>query len=155
MNNTVHSTIKSSPSKLMLGYDQRDHTDAALAECVKMLAGIDDELETERQTKRESAQLTNTKLKLYNQKYYNSKHKSPTLYQVGQYVLIKELQAKPGESRKLKPNYKGPYVITKVLKNKRYVVQDIPGFNVTARAYNSILSADKLKPWVKPVKCDV
>lgn len=49
----------------------------------------------------------------------------------------------------LKPNYKGPYVIDKVLNNNRYVVKDIPGFNITTRPCNAILSPDKLKPWIK------
>lgn len=72
------------------------------------------------------------------------------MYKAGEYVLVRDLQVKAGESRKLKSNYKGPYVVAKVLGNNRYVVKDIPGFNITSRAYNTILSSDKLKPWVKP-----
>ncbi|KYQ53500.1 hypothetical protein ALC60_00026, partial [Trachymyrmex zeteki] len=81
--------------------------------------------------------------------YYDSKHKSPTNYREGEYVMIRSLQAKPGESSKLKSPYKGPFEIAKVLNNNRYVVRDIPGFNVTARPYNSILSSDKIKPWIR------
>jgi len=42
-------------------------------------------------------------------------------------------------------------MITKILNHNRYVVKDIPGFNQTSKPYNSILSADKLKLWIKPV----
>jgi len=34
-------------------------------------------------------------------------------------------------------------MITEILNKNRYVVQDMPGFNYTARSYNSILSTDK------------
>ena len=55
------------------------------------------------------------------------------------------------EDKKLKPLYRGPYLVAKVLNKNRYVIQDIPGFNITAKPYNSILSPDRMKPWVKPV----
>lgn len=77
--------------------------------------------------------------------------KKPTLYNQGDLVLIRDLQTKTGVNKKLKPNYKGPYKIAKVLRKNRYVVTDIPGFNITQKPYNSILSSDKLKPWVKPI----
>lgn len=47
--------------------------------------------------------------------------------------------------------YKDPYQVSKVLNKNRYVITDIPGFNVTSKPYNSILSSDKLKRWIKPV----
>jgi len=74
-----------------------------------------------------------------------------TLYKEGDYVLIRDTRTKPGESAKIKSKYKGPYVIHKSLGNNRYVIRDIPGFNVSSRPYNFILSSDKLKYWVKPV----
>ena len=63
--------------------------------------------------------------------------------------MIRDTATKPGEDKKLKPCYKGPYMVTKTLNNNRYVIQDIPGFNVTSRPYNSILSPDRLKLWIK------
>ncbi|KAK2575153.1 hypothetical protein KPH14_012672 [Odynerus spinipes] len=57
----------------------------------------------------------------------------------------------PGTSKKTKVAYKGPYRVAKVLNNNRYVIQDIPGFNLTPKPYNSILSPDKLKPWIREV----
>jgi len=41
--------------------------------------------------------------------------------------------------------------VAKTLNNNRYVITDIPGHNITARPYNSILSPDRLKPFVRPV----
>lgn len=50
---------------------------------------------------------------------------------------------------KLKPKYKGPYQIAKVLGNNRYVIRDIPGFSIMQKPMNTILSSDKLELWVK------
>jgi len=61
------------------------------------------------------------------------------------YVLIRDSALKLRECKKVKPRYKDPYMITKILNKYRYVVQDIPGFSHTARPYNSILT-DRIKP---------
>lgn len=83
--------------------------------------------------------------------YYNERHKKPSQYKDEDYVLIRDSIIKPGEDKKLKPNYEGPYMVTKALRKNRYVIQNIPGFNITAKPYNSILSPDRIKPWVKPI----
>ncbi|XP_011859168.1 PREDICTED: uncharacterized protein LOC105556685 [Vollenhovia emeryi] len=113
LNNTHHSSIKATPVKLMLGFDQRNHSDFALA------------------------QLT------------SARHKKPSVYRDGEYVLIKNDRNKPGESAKIKPGYKGPYQIAKVLGHNRYVVKDVPGFSLTQKPLNTILSSDRLKPWIR------
>ncbi|EFN79146.1 hypothetical protein EAI_08641, partial [Harpegnathos saltator] len=77
---------------------------------------------------------------------YDARHRKPTTYKTGDFVLIRDGHSKIGGSKKLKSKYKGPYQITKILNNNRYVVTDIPGFNVTSKPYNSILSLDKIKP---------
>lgn len=61
-------------------------------------------------------------------------------------MLIRDSIVKPGESKKLKSQFKEPYITTKVLNKNRYVVQDMPGHNIVARPYNSILSPDRIKP---------
>lgn len=73
------------------------------------------------------------------------------MYNEGDYVLMKDTCAKSGISLKLKPNYKGPYVVKKTLGNNRYVIVDIPGFNLTSHSMKSILLSDRLKYWIKPV----
>jgi len=39
----------------------------------------------------------------------------------------------------------------KALGNSRYDVQDIPGFNLTQRPLNTVLSSDRIKKWIKNV----
>lgn len=152
VNNTHHSAIDAAPSKVLLGYNQRNHKDRDLSDFVTRLTTIDLDLEKERAISKDVAWKATNRLKEYNKSDYNDRHKKPAQYDVGDFVLIRELQTKPGTNRKLKPKYRGPYQIAKALNKNRNVVTDIPGFNVTAKPYNSILSPDKLKLWVKPVK---
>ncbi|KMQ88873.1 hypothetical protein RF55_11568 [Lasius niger] len=135
----------------MLGYDQKNHADAELVSKLRIIAKSELNCEKERDRSRQVALEAMQKIKNYNKIYYDQKHKKPTQYKAGDYVLLRDTTTKPGEDRKLKPAYKGPYMVSKVLEKNRYVIQDIPGFNITSKPYNSILSPDKLKPWIKPI----
>lgn len=152
INNTYHSSLKASPSKMFFGYDQRGHADAKLVEYLNKIAGVELSCENEREIIQKLALEATNKIQSYNKSYYDSKHIKPTQYKEGDFVLIRNNVCKPGENRKFKPDYKGPYIVAKVLKNNRYVVKDIPGFNVSSRPYNSILSPDRMKFWKKSEK---
>jgi len=143
--------MKASPSKLLLGYDQRSHSDSKLIRFLNDLAKIQLDTQTTRLDAQRLASETVDIIKAYNKEYYDKHHKKPTKYSYGDYVMIRDTTAKPGENKKFKPSYKGPYMVTKTLDKNRYVIQDIPGFNVSAKPYNSILSSDRLKLWIKPV----
>lgn len=65
--------------------------------------------------------------------------------------MIRDHASKPGVSKKLQPRYKGPYVIAAILDKNRYKITDVPGFSHTQKPYDSILSPDRLKHWVKPL----
>ena len=73
------------------------------------------------------------------------------MYKPEDYFLIRNAPAKIGVDTKLKPTYRGPYLVDKVLNKNRYVIKDIPGFNVTTRQYNSILSPARMKSWTIPI----
>ena len=133
INNNFHAVIKTTPSKLMLGYEQRGHMDRDLSEFINMLAKTNKNFEKERETTRDIALEATEKIRAYNKKYYDKKHTKPSMYKEGEYVLIRDLQAKPGESRKFKANYRGPYVIAKVLNKNRYVITDIPADSILPR----------------------
>lgn len=152
INNSYHSSLKASPSKVLLGVEQRNNTDVKIVDCLHKIAYNEFDIQADRQSCRELASEATKSLKNYNKMYYDKKHAKPTVYKVGDYVLIKDTAVKSSEGRKLKSEYKGPYQIAKVLDMNRYVVTNIPGFNVTAKAYNSILSTDRIKPWIKPFK---
>jgi len=149
LNNTYHAAVKSSPSQLMLGYHQRAHEDFELSQLTRALANTESEIN--RETLRNTARLASDSIRNYNKDYKDKLSKTPSVYREGDYVLVRDLRVKLGESSKLKPRYKGPYQIKKNLGNNRYVVTDIPGFNLGTRPLDTILSCDKLKPWIKPI----
>lgn len=149
INNTYHKTIKNTASKLMFGYDCRNHVDHKIIDCLSQLAETELSFEQERDTSRDIAIQATQRLRDYNKSYYDRTHKTPSQYKSGDYVMIRDTSSKPGEDKKLKTNYKGPYLVDKVLNKNRYVIKDIPGYNVSQRPYNSILSPDRLKHWIK------
>lgn len=151
INNTFHSSIKNTPSKLLLGYDKRNHSDFPLIKFLKNLADAtwSTHLQEDRAQFQEIAIQATNRLKDYNKIYYDKRHKTPSEYKIGDYVMIRDTTVKPGEDRKLKHSYKGPYLVTKVLNKNRYVIQDIPGCQITQKPYDSILSPDRLKRWLK------
>lgn len=149
INNTYHSSISCIPSKLLLGYEQRTHTDSQFAQFVQSLISVDRDLEKERESNKDSAERATNLLRVYNKKYRDRHSKKTTKYKEGDYVLIQNRTVKPGDNAKLKPNYKGPYMIAKSLGNDRYVIRDIPGYNQGPKPMNTVLSSDKVKHWIK------
>ncbi|XP_071052109.1 uncharacterized protein [Onthophagus taurus] len=71
----------------------------------------------------------------------------PRQYKEGDIVLIKREPIATGESRKLQPLFKGPYVIVETLGQDQYVLSDIEGAERTQRPFKSVYSADRMKPW--------
>lgn len=140
--------IKSSPSQLLLGFEQRNHSDFHLAQYTKALTGIDVDLEQERKRCRDNATQATDLIKRYNKEYRDQRLRTPTVYKENDFVLIRNTRNKPGENSKLKTEYKGLYIVAKVLGHNRYVIQDIP-FNQAPKPLDTILSSDRLKPFVK------
>jgi len=145
INNTYHSTIKSTPAKLMFGIDQRCHGDARFARFVESLKNVDADLEAIRDQARDQATIVTEAIRNYNKIYTDTRSKKPSVYNEGNYVMIWNTRSVPGENAKIKPHYKGPYMIDKVPGNNRYVVCDISGFNATSRPLNTVLSSDRIK----------
>jgi len=98
---------------------------------------------------RNSAQKNTLDVQLKNKLYYDKSHKSPKKYAIGNYIMVKNVDTTPGVNKKHIPKFKGPYEIKKVLPNDRYVIQDIPAFQVTQRPFNSVYEARNMKPWIK------
>jgi len=128
INNTYHAVAKASPSKLMFGFEQRSHDDYSFSCLTKQLSEIDSNLETDRAKARELAESATDLVRQYNKDYHDARSRKPFIYKDGEYVLVRDIRSKPGESVKIKANYKGPYIISKALANNRYVVRDIPFF---------------------------
>jgi len=129
----------------LFSFAQRREEDENLRELMDEVRKLDSDFEQQRIKIQDTAQEVNRQLQEYNKMYYDKK---PAQYKTGDLVLVRKLQSKPGENTKLLPKYKGPYQIKVVLNKNRYVITDLPGY-LTNKLYNTILSADKIKPWIK------
>lgn len=148
LNNTYHRSINATPGKMLLGYDQRNSDDRNLRDYLDLLLEVDHDLEKSRQEIRDNASIVNRAVQQYNKKRYDQKHKRPSLYKEGDLVAIRVTQFKTGVNRKLASKYNGPYRVGKILKKNRFVITDVPELGVTP-PLNTILSPDKLRPWIK------
>jgi len=106
LNNTYNSAIKSTPAKLLLGYDQRSHIDKHVKDRLEVLANNNLACSKVQDHASDLAIVTSDKLREYNKRYYDSKHKKPSVYQKGDFVLVRDLQRKLGINSKLKANYR-------------------------------------------------
>lgn len=151
LNNTHHTSLKASPSKILLSVEQRNNADVKIIDLIKNICTeTESDFQKARDSSRSLAIEATNKIKDYNKIYYDEKHQKPTTYKEGDLVLIKDSSIKPGEDKKLRSNYRGPYYIAKVLDKNRYV-KNIPGYNITSKSYNTILSPDRIKLWIKPI----
>jgi len=103
LNNTHHAVIKTSPSKLLLGYQQRNHEDFDLSQLIKTLTDVESELS--REDLREKARQSTDMIRNYNKEYKDARRKSPSTYDEGDFVLIADSRIKLGENSKLKSRY--------------------------------------------------
>lgn len=98
---------------------------------------------------RESA---DTAIRLSQQKSlerHSSKVAAAKIFQEGDYVVVRHLDTTVGSNKKLKPKYRGPYVIDKVLPHDRYVIKDIENCLITQIPYTGIIESNRLKHWIK------
>ncbi|GLV37388.1 hypothetical protein CBL_10645 [Carabus blaptoides fortunei] len=98
----------------------------------------------QRQPARDHAEAEQVKAQDDNERRYNLRRCPTDRYVVGDHVLIKSVRL----AGKLQPRYQGPNQITKVLEHDRYVVEDIPGSQVTQRFYSGILPSDRIRLYV-------
>ena len=134
VNNSIHKTTGESTSMLLFGINQngkiQDHVKAYLDSDVNNKKRNLSEI-------REKAQITCA----------DKKRKPATIYNKGDYVMVRNFDSTPGHSPKLIPKYKGPYEIIKVLRNNQYVIGDIYGFQVTNTKYSEVWNADNMRLW--------
>lgn len=141
MNNTTHRMINEHPSVMLFGINQKGKVMDKLRENI-MVENYRDVKEVRAKAKEKEIQA-----QIYNERFVNEKRKNPTEYMEGDYVVIKNYDCNTGVARKLIPKYKGPYKITKVLDNDRYVLEDVDGFQQTQIPYRGIWAAQNIKHW--------
>lgn len=134
MNNTMNRSIGDIPSVLLFGVVQ---TRKVQNDLTSYLNGLDEQYERDLQEIRRKASENIQALQDYNKAQYDRHCTQNTKYNEGDLVMIRNVKA-VGESSKLKPKYKGPYKVKKVLDRNRYVISDIDGYQVSQIPFEGI-----------------
>lgn len=144
LNNSVHKSTGETPSQLLFGINQRrkvsdnvkDFVNDHVKEGARNLESI-----------RGKAKDRNEQAQSYNKKYVDKKRKRAYEYRAGDFVMIRNYDPTPGISPKLTPRFKGPYEIKRVLRNNRYIVADIDGFQRTQKKYQGVWEPANMRHW--------
>lgn len=142
-NNSVSRSTGQTPSKLLFGRNQIGKIKDNLRLYLESVNEHDCNLEEIR--KKASDQIK--EIQRVNKDNYDKHHKTPLKYNVGDCVMVANVDTTIGVNKKLVPRYRGPYIIKAILPNGRYVVNDIIGFQCSSIPYTGILEASRLKPY--------
>lgn len=143
LNNTINKSTGKSPSQLIFGMDQRGVYPDHIKEFVESnINQVTRDLDGARSQ-------SMYRMSQQKQKYYfDKRHKPPRSYSVGDMVMIRNFDSTPGVSKKLIPQFRGPYEIKKILGNDRYLLADLPGFQNAQKLYTGIWAASNMRPWL-------
>jgi len=97
---------------------------------------------------RQEVEKKNIQVQVYNKEMFDSKHKTPYQYNVGDYIIVKNFDVTPNVNKKLIPRFRGPYEVKKVLVHDRYLISDIEGFQITQRPFQGIFGPKNMKLWL-------
>lgn len=145
-NNTNHTSTQVSPSILLFGVEQRGRIIDELTEYLQQKEKVHKPVDLKKI--RSEASNAISKSQERNLKYFNEHHRPAKQFEVGEYVVIKNVDVSVGKNKKLIPKYRGPYEIKKKFDHDRYLVEDIADFPITQMPYHGILDSTRLKKWI-------
>lgn len=153
LNNTKHRSTGCTASNLLFGIDQRGPIADELAEYIEKV--FHEPRQANLEEIRESASKSIEKSQQYNEAYF-ARHSTPAkTYEVGDFVVMRNVDVTAGTNKKLIPKYRGPFVVYKTLPHDRYAIRDIENCQLTQRPYDNILEAARLRKWIEPKNgCD-
>lgn len=148
INNSCHATTSRTPAELLFGTAQRGVIVDPLSEYLeeKQKHPVRDlgEIRAAADQRIKAAQkLTAAK--------HAKQHKPGRTYEIGDYVVIRNVDNTPGTNKKFLQTFKGPYRTFKVLGNDRYVIRDIENCQRTQIPYDGVLDASRLRKWWMPM----
>lgn len=149
-NNTVNSSTRKTPSELLFGIPQNGRVNDRLRD---MLSTENGGKQEDLENLREEAAVNIQKQQEFSKRNYDKSHKEAVKYQEGDYFLITNTDTTVGTNKKLVPKYKGPYVVKRVLRHDRYVLEDPPDFQLTQIPYKGTVDASNMKLWIDSSKC--
>lgn len=154
-NNTVNKSIGTTPSKALFGVHQKRTNDDVIRMYLENLQMDDCDL----MSIREKIYKRNLEAQEQYKQHFDKKRKAAHEYNIGDFVMLKNVVTEAGVNQKLLPKFKGPYQIDKVLGNDRYAVIDIPGFQISRRRFEGVFPAFHMRPWMETnstigIECD-
>lgn len=146
INTTVHKTTGKTPSELLFGFNIKSNSE-------NVLNGILDDTR-EPVTENLNQVRIDTAKRIIDQQVkskvrYDSKRITTHTYNIGDLVSVNREIPSDSCSKKLAAKFQGPFKITKVLPNDRYLIESTPLTRKPGqRKYENIVAIDKLKPWL-------
>ncbi|KAK9752204.1 hypothetical protein QE152_g4412 [Popillia japonica] len=112
LNNSIQTATGQCPSKLLFGVEQKgeDELKHYFNNTFNNTEGKEENLE---------------------ENYYDRKHLESPIFNIGDFVMIPNVEIAPGLNKKLLPQFKRPYIIKKCLDHDRYLIKDIDGYQMT------------------------
>ncbi|CAK9834317.1 Transposon Tf2-9 polyprotein [Anthophora retusa] len=140
--NTVpNRSTKTTPFKILFGVDAKFKDDPQVVELLE--CEWEDLFQQNRDELREQARQNILKIQQENRRSFNKKRIEGRKYRVGDLVAIRRTQLGPG--LKFAAKYFGPYEVTTVLRNDRYVVTKVGEHEGPRQTSTAV---DYIKPWV-------
>ena len=147
LNSTVQKTTQYPPSELFFGYKMR----RGGLEVVGDLLNDDIEYNNFLKSRADSREAASSNIER-DQERAKSRHdqrqRSFREYREGDRIVIVPTAPSVPGSPKMSKKQVGPYQVLKKLDNDRYVVGDIPGYPVKQKIYQSVLSPERMSPWI-------
>lgn len=150
INNTVNKTTGKRASEIMFGNCMNSEVDPRLNvvrqekgedSLVKIREDVKDKIDEEQVKQKER---------------YDKSRRPARVYSEGELVKISNTNFKnDGKSKKLLPQYTGPYRVISVLGNDRYRIVAIPGLSSSKHKRKTTVAADRMQPWVHVAALDL
>lgn len=141
INSTYQRSVGTSPYELLIGTKMRQKEDLNILSMIKEESR--EEYVQDRRELRERAKVQILRIQEENRRSYNRKRKESAKYSIGDRVAIKRTQF--GTRMKLKPEYLGPYEVSKVNGRDRYEVVKVE--DGTEGPWRTTTAADYMKRW--------
>jgi transposase InsO family protein len=151
INSMPNSTTGIAPNRLVFAYTPRDILRNEVILALQEEIG-DGDADVGDLTRR--AHVNISKRQRLQKANFDARRKAAEQYLVGDMVLVENDLTATGGSRKLMPRFKGPYMVTRVLGNDRYEIQDVPGAPRKQMAAKTVFAADRMKRWCKLVELE-
>lgn len=145
INNTFNKGIDKTPAEVLFGFRPKGSSDGKLVTAVVENGEFDD---THRESIRNDVNdHVLTRQESQKERYDRSRCK-PITYSVGDLVRVERQVQSTGSSKKLIPKFHGPYRIVNIYDHDRYQIEDTPLSRRGNKKYTSVVSVDKMKPWL-------